>query len=89
MIKLNDRKHQLHKVFKKQIIPRILSASKSCDIKTRPYETESHSVHNQKENCHCDHIPFNLKVIRYIFLYIYIFISIYIFNISIFIYLIE
>ena len=27
-------------------------------------QTEFSLVHNKKENCHYDHIPFNLKVIR-------------------------
>ena len=30
------------------------------------------SVHNQKENRHCNHIPFNMKGIRNIYTYIYI-----------------
>ena len=31
--------------------------------------TEFRLVHNQKENCHYDHIPFNFKVNRKRFLY--------------------
>ena len=34
-------------------------------------QTEFRSVHNQEETRHYDHIPFNLKRIRNLFLYIY------------------
>jgi len=31
-------------------------------------QTEFRLVHNQKENCHYDHIPLHLKVIRNVFI---------------------
>ena len=34
------------------------------------YQTKHHFVHNQKENCHYDHIPFNLKRIWIVFLWL-------------------
>ena len=33
-------------------------------------QTEVRLVHNQKENCHSDHIPLNLKRIRNIFVWV-------------------